>query len=123
MNWAHVHLFLNHVPVLGTIFGAALLLAGLIGRNGVLQKTGLVVVVVVALFGLPVYFTGEPAEEVVEHLPGVDRHIIHEHEAAAKFAIVGLGILGIVAAGGLILSRKTPAQLTKVVGVALALAL
>jgi len=25
MNWAHVHLLLNHVPVLGTIFGVVLL--------------------------------------------------------------------------------------------------
>ncbi len=34
------------------------------------------------------YFTGEPAEEVVEHLPGVAESFIEAHEEAAKFSLV-----------------------------------
>jgi predicted RND superfamily exporter protein len=37
---------------------------------------------------LPVYLTGEPAEEVVEHLPGVAESFIESHEDAAKFSLI-----------------------------------
>lgn len=53
MNWAHVHLLLNHVPVLGTIFGLALLGYALMRRNDGLTRVALGVFVVVALLALP----------------------------------------------------------------------
>ena len=50
---------------------------------------------------MPVYFTGEPAEEIVEHLPGVKEPIIEEHEESALIAFIVVGILGIFALGAL----------------------
>ena len=32
MNWAHVHLVINHIPVLGTVFGTLLLVSVSCGR-------------------------------------------------------------------------------------------
>jgi len=37
MNWAHIHLLLNHVPGLGTIFGLALLGYGVLQGSDALQ--------------------------------------------------------------------------------------
>jgi uncharacterized membrane protein len=112
MNAAHLHLILNHIPVLGTAFGLTLLAWALIRRSEELKRVSLGVFIVVALFGIPTYLTGEPAEEAIEHLPGVDEHSIEEHEDAAKFAFAGVLVLGAAALGGLILfrrSRPTPA--------------
>ncbi|GHO80158.1 hypothetical protein KSD_79290 [Ktedonobacter sp. SOSP1-85] len=41
MNMAHVHLWLTHVPILGSIFLTVLLLVALIYRNVFLQKASL----------------------------------------------------------------------------------
>jgi hypothetical protein len=50
------------------------------GKSEELKKMSLWVFVLVALVALPVYLTGEPAEEVVEHLPGVAESFIESYE-------------------------------------------
>lgn len=114
MNAAHLHLILNHIPVLGTAFGLALLAWGLIRGSDELRRASLGVLVIVSLFTIPTYLTGEPAEEAIEHLSGVNQDAIEEHEDAAKFAFAGDLVLGAVALGGLIVfrgSRFAPAWL------------
>lgn len=71
MNWAYIHLLLSHVPALGTVFGVLLLLFGLLRKSEELKRTNLGVFTLTALIALPTHLTGEPAEEVVERLPGV----------------------------------------------------
>jgi uncharacterized membrane protein len=105
---------LNHIPVLGTAFGLALLAWALLKRSEELKRVSLGVLVIVALFAIPAYLTGEPAEEAIEHLPGVNEDAIEEHEDAAKFAFAGDLVLGVVALGGLVVfrgSRFAPAWL------------
>lgn len=43
---------------------------------------------------LPVYFTGEPAEENIEHLPGVSESLIEAHEEAAEKSLILTLIIG-----------------------------
>lgn len=43
---------------------------------------------------IPVFLTGEPAEGKIEGLPGVSEGLIEAHEAAAKFALILVEILG-----------------------------
>lgn len=38
MNWAHVHLSLNHLPVVGTFFGVLLLLLALLRKSEELKR-------------------------------------------------------------------------------------
>jgi uncharacterized membrane protein len=102
MNPAHLHLILNHIPVLGTVFGMALIAWALFRKSEELKRVSLGVFVVIALLAVPAYLTGEPTEEVVEHLPGVDKPAIEEHEEAAMFAFAGVLVLGAGALGGLI---------------------
>ena len=101
MNWAHMHLLINHIPVLGMVFGTLLLVYGLVKKNEEIKRVSLGIFVIVAVATLPVYLTGEPAEEIVEHLPGVEEPIIEEHEETALIAFIAVGILGIFALGAL----------------------
>jgi uncharacterized membrane protein len=123
MNWVHVHLALSHLPVIGTIFGVLLLLLALIRKSEELKRVSLGVFVFTALLALPVYFTGEPAEEVVEHLPGVAESLIERHQNAALFALLMAGVTGIVALTGLILFRRAEKMPGRVVAAALVLSL
>ena len=71
MSPTHLHLLLNHVPVLGTAFGLGLLVFGMGRKSQELKKTALGVFVIVALLAVPAYLTGEPAEDGVQGLPGI----------------------------------------------------
>ncbi|MGA7393380.1 MAG: hypothetical protein WCA06_13520 [Terrimicrobiaceae bacterium] len=109
MDPAHLHLMLNHIPVLGTAFGMALIAWALFRKSEELKRVSLGVFVIIALLAVPAYLTGEPAEEVVEHLPGVSEPSIEEHEEAATFAFAGVLVLGAAALGGLIFHwRRKP---------------
>lgn len=99
MNWAYVHLLINHIPVLGTVFGTLLLVFGLVKKSEAIKRVSLGIFVIIAVATVPVYFTGEPAEEIVEHLPGVEEPIIEEHEESALVAFIAAGILGVAAIG------------------------
>lgn len=111
MNWPHIHLMLNHVPVLGTVFGLALLAWGLLRRNSALERAALVTFVLLALAAIPVYLTGGAAEESVEHVAGMTEGAMEAHEEAALLALIGIELLGVVALGALLLARTRFAAL------------
>ena len=107
MDFTHVHLVLNHVPVLGTLFGVLLLLASGIRRSDELKRAALALFMLAALAAIPPYLTGESAEERIEQLPGGSESILEKHEDAALGAIVTLEILGVVSLGGIFLVGRT----------------
>jgi uncharacterized membrane protein len=39
MNDAHLHMVVNHFPIIGTIFGFGVLIVGLVLKNKTLQNT------------------------------------------------------------------------------------
>ncbi len=106
MNLAHLHLVLNHLPVLGTGFGLALLVFGLWRRSDELKKTALGVLVLVALAAVPVYLTGEPAEDLVAAFPGVSEPAMERHERAASASFTGVLVTGVAATAGLVFFRR-----------------
>ena len=97
MDPAHLHLMLNHIPLLGTVFGLPILIAGMALKNNALRNAGLLVLLVAAIAAVPVYLTGEPAEEIVENLPGVGHDFIESHEDSAMAALISAIITGVVA--------------------------
>ena len=106
MNPAHLHLILNHIPVLGTAFGLGLLVFALWRKSKGLKKAALGVFVLAALLTVPACLTGEPAEGVVKTLPGISKPAIEQHEQAAAIAFTGVALLGAAALAALFLSRR-----------------
>lgn len=102
MNAAHIHLLLNHVPVLGAVFGLLVLGYGYFRGSRDVMKAGLWLLLIVGVTGGLVYLTGEPAEELVEDLAGVSEAVMERHEAAALWATIGAGLVGLVALAGLV---------------------
>ena len=102
MNAAHLHLLVNHLPVIGALFAMFLLAWAALRRNSELTRAGLGLFVVAALAGLAAYYTGEPAEDLVERLPGVTKAVIHQHEETAELATILLAGYGAFALGALV---------------------
>ena len=105
MNWAHVHLMLNHIPVVGIGFAILLLAVAVVRISHELTNVALVFVILVSLWAIPAYLTGEPAEEVVEDLPGVSEELIKEHEEQAEIAFILVEVAGALALITLIARR------------------
>uniref|UniRef100_UPI0040494868 hypothetical protein n=1 Tax=Flavobacterium sp. TaxID=239 RepID=UPI0040494868 len=106
MNDAHLHLIVNHFPIVGTLFGLGILLTGILLKNEVIKRVAYVIFVVCALFGFASMFTGEGAEEIVEELPNASHELIHEHEEAAERFILFLYATGFLSLLGLFTSIK-----------------
>ena len=111
MDATHLHLILNHIPVLGLIGGFVILAWGTFRSYADIQKTGLTILVVTAFAAIPVYLTGEPAEEVVEHLPGVSEQIIELHEDSALSSLVLAIVTGTIALVALFARRFASAKI------------
>jgi uncharacterized membrane protein len=105
MSLAHLHLILNHLPVLGTVFGLAALAVGLRKPSEDLKRFALVAFATSALLAVPAYLTGEPAEDGVKRLPGMAVAAVERHEEAAGAALGAVLALGVLALTGLIIFR------------------
>ena len=110
MNQAHLHMVFNHFPIIGTIFGLGILIAGILFKNNIIKNVAYVLFVVAAIFGAVSMATGEGAEEIAEKLPSVTDQIIHEHEEMAEKLAIVLYALGLVSLIGLYLNFKNHAK-------------
>ncbi len=111
MNGAQAHLLLNHLPVIIPLVSAGIMGVGLVLKSATLQKVALSVWIAASLSAVPAYLTGEPAESVVKNYPVADRKLIHQHESAAKKALIAIEVAGVAAIGilyWLCRSRKVP---------------
>ena len=94
MNWAHVHLIINHIPVIGIGLLILLFIVAMVRKNKGLITVALAFIILISLATIPVYLTGEPAEEVVEDMPGISEELIEEHEEQAEIAFIFVEVAG-----------------------------
>jgi uncharacterized membrane protein len=122
MNEAHLHMVVNHFPIIGTIFGLGILVVGIVMKHNVLKNTAYILFCVAAIFAAVSMSTGEGAEEIVEDMPSVGKTIIDEHEEMAEKLALVLYVLGAVSLVGLYLNIKKNAKASIVSFLALLIA-
>lgn len=106
MNDAHLHLVVNHFPIIGLLFATGILIFGLFSKTNTLKNTAYVLFIIVAVFGFLSMYTGEGAEEMVEDVPEVGHKIIHNHEELAEKFVLFLYAAGLLSVIGLYLNFK-----------------
>lgn len=107
MNSTHIHLLLNHVSIMAAIFSVLVFAYGFLRKLPSVINVGLAGFVVAALTAIPVFLTGEPAEESVENIPGILEAVIEQHEEAAELALWIIQIAGVFAFSGLVMRANT----------------
>jgi hypothetical protein len=79
---------INYVPLLGMIFGAVLLALYFFRQNlKPILLVALVTIMLAGLSGVPAFYSGGSAEDLVEDQAHVSETIIHEHEEAADVTL------------------------------------
>jgi hypothetical protein len=95
MNFDHLHLLLNHVPIIGFMIGLALFVVSFAGRNDDLRRSSLIIFAVVALLTIPTFVSGVAADRSIASEAGVSEALVQRHEGAAM-----LGLWFVMATGG-----------------------
>lgn len=119
----HVHLILNHIPILLVPLAGVILALGYKKANPTLRKVAYGLLMLAAAVSIPVFLTGEPAEDVVENLPQISESIIEEHEEAAETAYIATLATGAFALLGFALFLRRPGTELHVAKVVMALSL
>jgi hypothetical protein len=125
MDTGHLHLMLNHLPVLGVPALLALLVWGLARDMPAVARGALWLTLALSAVTAVVYLTGEAAEELVEGLPTFEERLVERHEFVALWATVTVVATGLLAAAALYISARRGAQSSRalirlvVVGLAL----
>src|SRR5207247_2323125 len=101
MNLAHLHLLLNHWPIIGTLIALALFLVSLVGDHDDLKQASLALFSLIALLAIPAYMSGYAAQDAIKELPDVSMDLIQTHRGAALLAFVFMEITGAVSLLGL----------------------
>ena len=107
MNFAHLHLLLNHFPIIGTIVGLGLLLISLVGKNKDLRRASLIIFSAMALLAIPTFFSGTGAQGAIKKVPGVSEALIERHQGAAMLALLFMEVTGALALAGHPLAHRS----------------
>jgi hypothetical protein len=94
LTWTHIHLMLNHIPVIGVAVPITLLLTDWVRKSRKLEWLSLQMFVVFALLTIPVYLTGSPAHRQMRTMPEISQDAIQRHCNAADFAFWTMEGLG-----------------------------
>lgn len=106
MNGAHLHLVVNHLPIIFPIVGVILMVTGLISKSESVKRTAFMIFILGSLAAIAAMFTGEGAEEVAEKISGVTENYIKSHEETAEIFAILSYILGGISLFGLWSSFK-----------------
>ena len=108
MNLAHLHLMLNHVPVLSTFIGMVLLGFGIRNKQENLTSFSLGIFLLTALIAIPVFMTGYFAQQFVLTDDEAEATLtwIARHSDLALLALILMTATGVLAWFGLWQSRQ-----------------
>src|SRR5437879_1776315 len=113
MDFPHLHLLLNHFPIIGTMVGAGLFLVSCLVKTEDVRRSSLIVFVVMGLLTIPTFMTGVGAQEKMVADSSVSNALIQRHEGAAELAVWFMETTGALAVAALWQSarRASPGRL------------
>lgn len=114
MNQTHIHLLITHLPIIGALLGAFVLIHGIWTKSNATLIAAFNVLIISAIGAGVAYATGEGAEETVEHLQGISKNVIEEHAESALMSLISLMVVGASSLIGLFVTLKNAPQVRAV---------
>jgi len=123
MNWAHVHLLLNHFPTVGMVIGLGVFITAIASKSDDMKRTSLGIFFCISLLAIPAFVTGTSAKLALEKVPEVSKAMIDTHETAAFEGLWLMELTGAIAWLGLWQYRRLSRVPQGTLGTVLVLAL
>lgn len=105
MDSAYFHLVTNHIPIIGFPVAIGILVAGIWKKSEELTWAALVAFILLGLVTIPVYLSGESAEDIVEGVAGISEASMENHEDASKIALASVLVTSAVSVLGFFLLK------------------
>jgi uncharacterized membrane protein len=103
---AHLHVLINHIPIIGIPLIALFLAWGLARREEPVIRVALIATVILGALTWVTMLTGDGAKDDIEHLAWVNKDVVEEHEDSGDWANISGIVMGVAALGALVLARK-----------------
>jgi uncharacterized membrane protein len=113
MNSAQLHLFFSHFPIVGLSFAVLVTLYAVFTQKHEPEKLSLWIWVILGVFALLAYLTGDGAEKIMQSYPGITEEVVEPHESIALYFFIGLIITSLIAIAGLYMLKTKEALLKK----------
>ena len=94
INGAHWHLLVNHFPIIGGLLATLVLGYGLFRRNRSIVRLSFGLFVLMSIATAVTNQTGESAETYLKSINALNEELLHQHEAAADWANIGMYLTG-----------------------------
>jgi uncharacterized membrane protein len=101
MDAVHLHLVVNHIPVILVVSSSILLFLSIFNKKADYRNIAFAGFLIAAIFSIVAFESGGNAEDVVENLAGVTHDSIENHEHAAETARWIMVVLGVAGLAGL----------------------
>jgi hypothetical protein len=106
MNPFHLHLLVNHLPIVGIYLALLVLIAGLILKNRAIKHVALCLLMIAGVGAFVAHVTGEGAEESSELRNDFSHDLIEKHEHASEPFFQIMILLTLLSAIALFFSLK-----------------
>lgn len=106
MDELHLHLVVNHMPIIFPIVGIIILLIGILTKSEVTKRNAYVIFILGAITSIAAMGTGEGAEDSATKIAGLSENLIKKHEEVSEIFATLTYVLGAISLIALIASLK-----------------
>ena len=103
MDELHLHLVVNHLPIIFPIVGIIILLIGIFSKSEVTKRNAYVIFILGAITSIAAMVTGENAENSATQIAGLSENLIEKHAdvseifATLTYVLGGISLVALIA--------------------------
>ena len=106
MDELHLHLVVNHLPIIFPIVGIIILLIGIFSKSEVTKRNAYIIFILGAFTSIAAMGTGEGAEDSATKIAGLSENMIKKHEEVSEIFAALTYVLGVISLVALIASFR-----------------
>ena len=106
MDELHLHLVVNHLPIIFPVVGIIILLIGIFSKSEVTKRNAYIIFVLGAITSIAAMGTGEGAENSATKIAGLSENLIKKHEEVSEIFAALTYVLGAISLVALIASFR-----------------
>ena len=105
----HLHLVVNHLPIIFPVVGIIILLIGIFSKSEVTKRNAYIIFILGAFTSVAAMGTGEGAEDSATKIAGFSENMIKKHEEVSEIFAALTYVLGVISLVALIASFRNSA--------------
>lgn len=106
MDELHLHLVVNHLPIIFPVVGIIILLIGIFSKSEITKRNAYIIFILGAFTSVAAMGTGEGAEDSATKIAGLSENMIKKHEEVSEIFAALTYVLGAISLIALIASFR-----------------